>query len=188
MCKQHNSNVQSCSRKRAAPECPSPRHSETPHHHRLQPPPPPPPPLAPSNQLNGVHFPDVIEKTNHHKLVINHTHEERHPCPGTSLPITKSTTHWLLCVRMKPALYLRLAHSLIQAVRRTDSRSFVRASARSNKSPVFSSRAQPGKEHGDGSVSRRSLSGVAASGDTKTEQKEASGSSKHTFAVMTELF
>lgn len=38
------------------------------------------------------------------------------------------------------------AHSLIHTARRSDSRSFVRASGQSNKSPVFSSHTQPRKE------------------------------------------
>lgn len=96
-------------------------------------------PSAPSNQLNGLRFTDVIKQTNYHKLVIYHTHEDQRPRPPSSASLTESVwilaiTHCLLCVFAdEPRLYV--PHTL----RRSDSRSFVGASGQGNKSPVFSS-------------------------------------------------
>lgn len=50
------------------------------------------PPGAPSNQVNGIHFTDVIKKTNYRKLVIYHPHEDHHTCPGTSPSVTESVS------------------------------------------------------------------------------------------------
>lgn len=112
---------------------------DTPHHHRhrlLHPPLP-----APSNQLNGLHFTDVIKETNYHRLVIYPTHEGRQPRPGTRITKSVSTlgvAHCLLCLFADEPGSISQAGSFTQS-RRSDSRSFVGASGQSNKSPVFSS-------------------------------------------------
>lgn len=107
-------------------------------------------PLAPSNQVNGIHFTDVIKKINYHKLVIYHPHEDYRPCPGTSPSLAKcvspSPSHTALSVCqhylwMNPAIYLALTHTF----RQSHSQSFVRASGPSNKSPVFGSQREWGK-------------------------------------------
>lgn len=78
--------------------------------------------LAPSNQVNGTHFTDVIKKTNYHKLVIYHPHEDYHPCPGTSPSITKSVSplpsHTLPCLSANTSYgwtQLYISHSLTQS-------------------------------------------------------------------------
>lgn len=44
------------------------------------------------NVMAFIHFTDVIKKTNYHKSVIYHSHEDYHPCPGTSLSVTISVS------------------------------------------------------------------------------------------------
>lgn len=109
------------------------------------------PPLAPSNQLNGIHTFHWRHKEDKLSQVSNLSpHEDYHPCPGTSLSITISVSplpsHTALSVCSTSYGWTPLYISRMHTVRQSHSWSFMRASGPSNKSPVFSSQADWGKE------------------------------------------
>lgn len=112
------------------------------------------PPLAPSNQLNGVHTfhwrhkkKDKLSQVSNLSFSWGLSLLSCYLSLSITMSVSPLPSHTALsvCYRwlwMNPAIYL----TLTLTVRQSHSRSFMRASGPSNKSPVFSSQRERGKE------------------------------------------
>lgn len=109
--------------------------------------------LTPSNHLNGIHTfrwrhkEDKLSQVSNLSSSWGLSRPSWYLCVYNYLCLTLAITHYPICLPalvMDEASYISHTHT----VRQSHSRSFMRASGPSNKSPVFNSQWEWGKEEG----------------------------------------